>query len=199
MVAIYINDGDINTLQLAAQLDIGDDASPAILADGSIVVGNEAGELILLHYDGTDTLAIQNALEYPYCGQNLAPWPIPFSGSEQEDLLIGSKAGGLQYLEYSALAIQDERKNHPADFSIKAVYPNPNNGYCKIDLDIAKAGFYEISIYDLQGRLVRIIHHGSLNSGRYTFTLRTNIPSGIYFIQAETDEFSSVKKMVRLK
>jgi len=68
-----------------------------------------------------------------------------------------------------------------------------------VDLDIAKAGFYEISIYDLQGRLVRIIHHGSLNSGRYTFTLRTNIPSGIYFIQAETDEFSSVKKMVRLK
>ena len=199
MVAIYINDGDINTLQLAAQLDIGDDASPAILADGSIIAGNKTGELVQLNFNDMDTLFMQTELEYPYSGQNLAPWPIPFSGSEQEDLLIGSKAGGLQYLEYSALAIQDERKNHPADFSIKAVYPNPNNGYCKIDLDIAKAGFYEISIYDLQGRLVRIIHHGSLNSGRYTFTLRTNIPSGIYFIQAETDEFSSVKKMVRLK
>jgi hypothetical protein len=199
MVAIYINDGDINTLQLAAQLDIGDDASPAILADGSIIAGNKAGELVQLNFNDMDSLFMQTELEYPYSGQNLAPWPIPFSGSEQEDLLIGSKAGGLQYLEYSALAIQDERKNYPADFSIKAVYPNPNNGYCKIDLDIAKAGFYEISIYDLQGRLVRIIHHGSLNSGRYIFTLRTNIPSGIYFIQAETDGFSSVKKMVRLK
>jgi len=199
MVAIYINDGDINTLQLAAQLDIGDDASPAILADGSIIAGNKTGELVQLDFNDMDSLFMQTELEYPYSGQNLAPWPIPFSGSEQEDLLIGSKAGGLQYLEYSALAIQDERKNYPADFSIKAVYPNPNNGYCKIDLDIAKAGFYEISIYDLQGRLVRIIHHGSLNSGRYTFTLRTNIPSGIYFIQAETDGSSSVKKMVRLK
>jgi hypothetical protein len=199
MVAIYINDGDINNLQLAAQLDIGDDASPAILADGSIIAGNKTGELVQLNFNDMDSLFMQTELEYPYSGQNLAPWPIPFSGSEQEDLLIGSKAGGLQYLEYSALAIQDERKNHPADFSIKAVYPNPNNGYCKIDLDIAKAGFYEISIYDLQGRLVRIIHHGSLNSGRYTFTLRTNIPSGIYFIQAKTNESSSVKKMVRLK
>jgi hypothetical protein len=102
-------------------------------------------------------------------------------------------------MEYSTLAIQDDSKNHPADFSIKAVYPNPNNGYCKIDLDIAKVGLYEISIYDLQGRLVRVIHQESLNSGRYTFTLRTNIPSGIYFIQAETDEFSVVKKMIRLK
>jgi hypothetical protein len=199
MVAIYINDGDINTLQLAAQLDIGDDASPAILADGSIIAGNKTGELVQLDFNDMDSLFMQTELEYPYSGQNLAPWPIPFSGSEQEDLLIGSKAGGLQYLEYSALAIQDERKNYPADFSIKAVYPNPNNGYCKIDLDIATAGFYEISIYDLQGRLVRIIHKGSLNSGRYTFTLRTNIPSGIYFIQAETDVSSSVKKMVRLK
>lgn len=199
MVAIYINNGDINTLQLAAQLDIGDDASPAILADGSIIAGNKTGELVQLRFNDMDSLFMQTTLEYPYSGQNLAPWPIPFSGSEQEDLLIGSKAGGLQYLEYSALAIRDERKNHPADFSIKAIYPNPNNGYCKIDLDISKAEFYEISIYDLQGRLVRIIHHGSLNSGRYTFTLRTNIPSGIYFIQAETDEFSVVKKMVRLK
>ena len=155
--------------------------------------------IVLLHYDDTDNLVIQSAPEYPYCGQNLVPCPIPFSSSEQEDLLIGSKAGGLQYLEYSALAIRDERKNHPADFSIKAIYPNPNNGYCKIDLDIAKAGLYEISIYDLQGRLVRVIHQESLNSGRYTFTLRTNIPSGIYFIQAETDEFSVVKKMIRLK
>ena len=153
-----------------------------------------------MRYDDTDNLVVQDTLEYPYCGQNLAPCPISSSGLEQkEDLLIGSKAGGLQYLEYSTLEIQEENKNNPAYFNISAIYPNPNNGYCNIDLDISKTGFYEISIYDLQGRLVRIIHHGSLNSGRYTFTLRTNIPSGIYFIQAETDEFSSVKKMVRLK
>ncbi|GIS71834.1 MAG: hypothetical protein CM1200mP10_14110 [Candidatus Neomarinimicrobiota bacterium] len=34
-----------------------------------------------------------NPLEYPYCGQNLAPWPIPFSGTEQEDLLMGFPKG----------------------------------------------------------------------------------------------------------
>ena len=199
MVAVYINNGDINNLQLAAQLDIGDDASPAILADGSIVVGNEAGGLILLHYGNTDTLMIQTTPEYPYCGQNLAPWPIPFSGSEQEDLLIGSKAGGLQYLEYSTLAIQDESKNHPADFSIKSVYPNPNNGYCKIDLDIAKARNYKISVIDLQGKLVRTIKNESLHRGSHTFTLQVNIPSGIYFVNVQSDEFSIVKKMIRLK
>ena len=108
-------------------------------------------------------------------------------------------------MEYSTLAIQDDSKNHPADFSIKAVYPNPNNGYCKIDLDIAKVGLYEISIYDLQGRLVRVIHQESLNSGRYKIVdaillLYVRIfPQAIYFIQAETDEFSVVKKMIRLK
>ena len=160
---MYINNGDINTSVLAVQLDIGDDASPAILADGSIIVGNEIGELILLRYEGTDNLVVQDTLEYPYCGQNLAPCPISSSGLEQEDLLIGSEAGGLQYLEYSSLAIQEENDNNPRDFNIRAIYPNPNNGYCNIDLDISNTGFYEISIYNLQGRLIRIIHHGILN------------------------------------
>ena len=199
MVMVYINNGDINSLQVTAQLDIGDDASPAILADGSIVVGNEAGDLILLRYDDTGVLVTQDAPEYPYCGQNLAPCPIPSSGSEPEDLLIGSKAGGLQYLEYSTLPIQEETRNHPANFIIKDIYPNPNNGYCNIDLNISQAGFYEISIYDLQGRLVKIIHQGSLNGGNYTFTLRENIPSGIYFIHGQTNDVSIIKKMIRLK
>ena len=105
----------------------------------------------------------------------------------------------MQYLEYSTLAIQEENKNNPAYFNISAIYPNPNNGYCNIDLDISKTGFYEISIYDLQGRLVRIIHHGTLNGGHYTFTLRENIPSGIYFINAQTKDVSFVKNMNRLK
>jgi hypothetical protein len=51
----------------------------------------------------------------------------------------------------------------------------------------------------LQGRLVRKIHHGTLNSGHYTFTLRENIPSGIYFIHGQTNDVSVVKKMIRLK
>jgi hypothetical protein len=142
---------------------------------------------------------VQDTLEYPYCGQNLAPCPISSSGLEQkEDLLIGSKAGGLQYLEYSTLETQEEN-NNPEYFNITAIYPNPNNGYCNIDLDISKTGFYEISIYDLQGRLIRIIHHGTLNGGQYTFTLRENMPSGIYFINAQTNDVSFVKKMIRLK
>ncbi|GIS71835.1 MAG: hypothetical protein CM1200mP10_14120 [Candidatus Neomarinimicrobiota bacterium] len=95
--------------------------------------------------------------------------------------------------------MQNESKNHLADFSIKSVYPNPNNGYCKIDLDIAKAGIYEISVIDLQGKLVRTIKNESLHRGSYTFTLQENIPSGIYFVNVQSDEFSIVKKMIRLK
>ena len=86
-----------------------------------------------------------------------------------------------------------------ANFIIKDIYPNPSNGYCKIDLNISQAGFYEISIYDLQGRLVKIIHQGFLNGGEYTFTLHENIPSGIYFIHGQTNDLSAFKKMIRLK
>ena len=199
MVSLYINNGDLNNLEFDSQIDIGDDAAPTILSNGSIIAGNNIGELKLIHYESGNLIEGEMP-DYPYCGQNLIPRQLSIDNSQEfEDLLIGSKAGGIQYLSYNTLSTKNENDFFPLDFNIDAIYPNPNNGQCKIDLHIDKVDIYEISVVDIHGRLINKIFNGSLNKGKYTFTLKEIIPSGVYFIRLQKDDLFVIKKFVRLK
>ena len=199
MVSVYINNGDINNLVFDTQIDIGDDASPTILSNGSIIVGNEVGDLKLLYYD-SGNLTEEDMPESPYCGQYLTPFALSNNSSQEfENLLVGSKAGGLQYLSYNTLSIKNGNDLAPEDFRISAVYPNPNNGQCKIDISITKAAYYKISLIDINGRVINNIFDRRLNKGKYTFTINEIRSSGVYFIILEKDDLFVIKKFVRLK
>ena len=199
MVSVYINNGDINNLVFDTQIDIGDDASPTILSNGSIIVGNEVGDLKLLYYD-SGNLTEEDMPESPYCGQYLTPFALSNNSSQEfENLLVGSKAGGLQYLSYNTLSIKNGNDLAPQDFRISAVYPNPNNGQCKIDISINNAANYKISLIDINGRVINNIFDSRLNKGKYTFTINEIRSSGVYFIKLEKDDLFVIKKFVRLK
>ena len=199
MVSVYINNGDINNLVFDTQIDIGDDASPTILSNGSIIVGNEVGDLKLLYYD-SGNLTEEDMPESPYCGQYLTPFALSNNSSQEfENLLVGSKAGGLQYLSYNTLSIKNGNDLAPEDFRISAVYPNPNNGQCKIDISINNAANYKISLIDINGRVINNIFDSRLNKGKYTFTINEIRSSGVYFIKLEKDDLFVIKKFVRLK
>ena len=199
MVSVYINNGDINNLVFDTQIDIGDDASPTILSNGSIIVGNEVGHLKLLYYD-SGNLTEGDMPESPYCGQYLTPFALSDNNSQEfENLLVGSKAGGLQYLSYNTLSIKNGNDLAPEDFRISAVYPNPNNGQCKIDISINNAAYYKISLIDINGRVINNIFDRRLNKGKYTFTINEIRSSGVYFIKLEKDDLFVIKKFVRLK
>ena len=199
MVSVYINNGDINNLVFDTQIDIGDDASPTILSNGSIIVGNEVGDLKLLYYD-SGNLTEEDMPESPYCGQYLTPFALSNNSSQEfENLLVGSKAGGIQYLSYNTLNIKNGNDLAPQDFRISAVYPNPNNGQCKIDISINNAANYKISLIDINGRVINNIFDRRLNKGKYTFTINEIRSSGVYFIKLEKDDLFVIKKFVRLK
>ena len=199
MVSVYINNGDISSLEFVTQTDIGDDAAPTVLSNGAIIAGNKMGDLQLLYYD-SGNLIIADMPEYPYCGQNLAPYPLPTNESQEfENLLVGSKAGGVQYLSYNSLTIQKENNSIAINFEIDAIYPNPNNGYCKIDLNIEEFGIYEISVFDIHGRSIHNLLSGPLNKGKYTFTLQDVLSTGVYFMRLQKDNLFVIKKFVRLK
>ena len=199
MVLVYINNGDISNLEFVTQTDVGDDAAPTILSNGTIIVGNKIGELRMLYYD-LGYLVMGDIVEHPYCGQNLTPYPLLANEPQEfEDLLVGSKAGGIQYLSYNPLTIKKENDPIPIDFEIEAIYPNPNNGHCKIDLNIKEFGVYEISVFDIHGKNINNLLSGPLNKGKYTVALQDIISSGVYFIRLQKDNLSVIKKFVRLK
>ncbi len=70
----------------------------------------------------------------------------------------------------------------PEDFSLKQNYPNPFNPSTKIGFTVNKQGYYILSIYDIQGRLIKELTHSYYMPGEYNITFNADgMSSGIYF------------------
>jgi len=89
----------------------------------------------------------------------------------------------------------------PYETSIVGNYPNPFNPSTTIEFDLAKAGFVDVTIYDLQGRKVVNLHSGNLDQSQgHVFNWdANNVASGQYFARITAPGFSDVINMTLLK
>jgi len=89
-------------------------------------------------------------------------------------------------------------------------YPNPFNPETWIPYQLAQDAVVTISIYDIQGRLVRKLNLGRKLAGVYITKERASywngrnnagekVSSGIYFYQLQADDYSATKRMLILK
>jgi hypothetical protein len=78
-------------------------------------------------------------------------------------------------------------------FEIKA-FPNPANGIVCIPVTVEASQTIAIELLDLNGRLIQLIHNGTVAAGENRFYLdAASLPSGAYFIKAHT-RFGSVNQ-----
>jgi hypothetical protein len=100
-----------------------------------------------------------------------------------------------------ASAVKDAAKTGvPAIWSMSQNYPNPFNPTTKIEYSVPHPAFLTISIFDLLGRKVSILASGMHGQGTYSVVFdATNLPSGIYFCQMHTEEFSETRRLLFLK
>ena len=129
---------------------------------------------------------------------------------EQIDLLIASNdrsPDALRILTYLQQLIVMAR---PEKTQLLANYPNPFNPETWIPYELATDTTVKITIYNTQGVVIRTLALGHQSAGYYTGrdraaywdgrnALGEQVASGIYFYQFETDEMSSMRKMVILK
>lgn len=88
----------------------------------------------------------------------------------------------------------------PQTFSLKQNYPNPFNPSTNISYDLPKNSFVKIAIYDITGRLVKILVNEFKNAGSYIISLNaSDLSSGVYFYRMETSSFVETKKMLMIK
>ena len=67
------------------------------------------------------------------------------------------------------------------------VYPNPSADKMKIDISISLTNVVEISLFDLNGKVIRKFMASYLDPGNYNLELNTEgIPSGNYILMANT-------------
>ena len=129
---------------------------------------------------------------------------------EQIDLLIASgdrSPAAMRTLIYFQQLIATAR---PEKTQLLANYPNPFNPETWIPYELATDTDITLTIYNAQGVVVRVLHLGQQSAGYYTDRERAaywdgrnalgeQVASGIYFYQLETDDMSSLRKMVILK
>jgi photosystem II stability/assembly factor-like uncharacterized protein len=80
------------------------------------------------------------------------------------------------------------------------IYPNPFNAATTIRYELEQFGFVNLSIYDLNGRLVRTLYSGIQSGGIHSLNFEANDQSsGVYVAQLMTAQSSRREKMVIIK
>ena len=89
-------------------------------------------------------------------------------------------------------------------------YPNPFNPETWIPYQLSKPSDVSITIYDIQGNVVRWLSLGYQNAGYYTDCTRAahwdgrnstgeSVASGTYFYQVKAGEYTFLRKMLIMK
>ena len=130
---------------------------------------------------------------------------------EQIDLLIATNdrsPAAMRTLVYLQQLLATE--TCPEKTQLFANYPNPFNPETWIPYELATDTHVTITIYNTQGVVIRTLLLGHQAAGYYVGrdraaywdgrnALGEQVASGLYFYQFETDEMSSMRKMVILK
>ena len=110
----------------------------------------------------------------------------PCSEEDQEDLAWGS-----QTLLRSEVALKAN--------------PNPFREGTTLFLNTPRSVSATVEVYDLRGRVVRVLHNGRVRPGEQQWlwdgadSQGVPVASGIYFYRVSTSEMSSVHKLIRMK
>jgi len=86
------------------------------------------------------------------------------------------------------------------DYLAVDVYPNPFSEYADINVNLKKdSKNLTIEIFDMQGRLIKVITKGNLLKGDYHFNIALNdVPRSYYFCVLKTDESEKSIKILKL-
>ncbi len=100
---------------------------------------------------------------------------------------------------------EEEPETIPGQFGLLPNYPNPFNPSTIIEFNIPTAGEYELVVYDILGRKVRVLSGGFHPGGAGSVTWNGDdqsgqpVPSGIYFSRLRGQGFESTCKMTLMK
>ena len=203
VIHIYWNQGSADSAVFDSMsylnIDIGDNASPCVLENGHIIAGNEEGELYEITYLDSEELTAELRTDIPYMGRNLAPAALYWDGESEPDLVFGTHAGGLQYFRYDSTAVGIEEDFLPTSFTVSQPYPNPFNNQFSITIILEKRQMVDVQLIDIIGRNVQNIFNGELSIGKRNFSIKTDLPTGIYFLKIHTNERLLIRKIVLIK
>jgi hypothetical protein len=85
------------------------------------------------------------------------------------------------------------------------IYPNPSQGMMNISYQLVYHDLVKVSVYDINGRLIKVLENDVKEHGSYTLQwdgcddFGRTIASGTYIIHLETSDYQYIKKAVVLQ
>jgi len=88
----------------------------------------------------------------------------------------------------------------PTEFCLLPNYPNPFNAITTIRYEIPESSPVILSIYDINGRLIKILENTLRQPGKYSIVWdAANVSSGVYLIRIQAGSFQKVRKCLLMK
>jgi photosystem II stability/assembly factor-like uncharacterized protein len=88
----------------------------------------------------------------------------------------------------------------PDKFTLHPNYPNPFNSSTKISYSIPENGFVTLKIYDASGKEIKTLIKENQTAGNYNLIFSgSNLSTGTYFCRLESNNYSSIIKLLCIK
>ena len=94
----------------------------------------------------------------------------------------------------------DDLIAEPTGFYLADAYPNPFNPSTTIEYSLATSGSVHLSVYNINGQLIDVVHDGFVPAGHHTATWSPqDLSSGVYLIELRSGRYAVSRKVMYLK
>lgn len=129
------------------------------------------------------------------------------AGGGGEFKLRGCIINGILYGDTTLTGVNQTSTLVPDKFFLSQNYPNPFNPKTIINYQLSIPtdrdklfNSVRLIVYDVKGKEVAILVNEKQHPGNYSIEFDgTNFPSGIYFYELKTENYSETKRMILLK
>lgn len=156
--------------------------------------------------DGSIYLFWSDALTVPHYSASWWWWAFPFDPAEQE----GEWTFQVEYEEkiYTHHFVitpvstgTEDFERLPGGYRVTSAHPNPFFSSTRFTLEVDRSQQVRVEVYDMLGRLVKVLHDGLLAGGElHVFEFEAGqLPSGSYLVEVTGDSFSDVQLLTAIK
>ncbi len=126
--------------------------------------------------------------------------PAANQNGPEFNIFGGTRGGNDIAFQKTVVGIDDGDAPVVKAYRLEQNYPNPFNPSTTIEFSLPVSERVTLAIYDLTGKRVETLVDGRVNSGIHQVTWNAgNRPSGVYFYQLQTDNFTQTRKLMLLK
>ncbi len=115
--------------------------------------------------------------------------------------IVGDSGRVLKTTTGGVVFVSNQNANIPDNFKLEQNYPNPFNPNTVISYQLKVAGNISLNIYDINGKLIKVLDNGYKREGSYSTNFSgEGLSSGIYYYSLYTDGvLIDTKKAILLK